>query len=36
LSPRGMTMESVEVATMRNFIVCTVHLIYSELLNLED
>ena len=30
LGPRGMRMRSGEGSTMRNFIVCTVHLIKSE------
>ena len=34
--PKGMKMGSREGLTMRNFIVSTVRLIYSEWLNLED
>ena len=36
LGPRGMRMGNGEGSTMRNFIVCTVHLILSGWLNLED
>ena len=34
--PRGMRMGSGEGSTMRKFIFCTFHLIYSGYLNLED
>ena len=36
MGPRGLRMGSGEGFTMRNFIVYTIHLIYSGWLNLED